>query len=81
MILNQYLQLGQENPIKLAENYPEILNQVAKSKKHSEMFAAFLSKLFSLNRKVFRSAVLSLSDDIVSLHSDMYEVLAFYLYE
>jgi len=49
--------------------------------KHSENFASFLRKLFEKNRKQFKKSILNLQESEVPLHSDILEVLTFYLYE
>lgn len=49
--------------------------------KHSENFASFLRRLFEKDRTQFKKSILNLQESLVPLHSDILEVLTFYLYE
>lgn len=70
MIYSQYLSYNRDQPeqiLELVTFHKEILHSAAKSPKNSELFAAFMSELFFVDRDVFIDVVLGLPKD-VNLH-------------
>lgn len=61
--------------IELITFHREILHSSAKSPKSSELFAAFLSELFFVDKNAFMDVVLNLPKEVNNLHEDIFDTV------